>query len=91
MDIKILEVHLNEQMGNNLTIGWVKVELASKMTLWMNIFYGKGGYYIKMPATRVNGTFVDSVAWINKDMRKQISEAIMEELRKQLPRRASQD
>jgi len=86
MNITLEEVKQNLDRGKSQVVGWALVNLADKMKIWINVVNGEHGYYLRFPSQKIDGKFVPTVQWINKNMLKQISNAVLNDVKKELPR-----
>lgn len=86
MEITLDKVEVNHERGTSSVIGWVLVDLAGKMKIWMTVFDGKHGTYIKFPSARIAGQYVNALEWVGKDMAKEISAALLSQVKTHFPR-----
>jgi hypothetical protein len=84
MDITLEEFFPNTDLTKPNLLGSVRVNLGDKMFVWLVVFQGKGGPYLKFPGHKVGKQFVAAVGWFNTRMEETIREAIMPKLKPKL-------
>ena len=59
-------------------VGWVHVNLADKLELWLTVLVSKkGNLYLRYPSVKVRDEFQPAVHWTSSDMLKNIQDAVM--------------
>ena len=83
MQIRIENWTKNHDSQRAAVLGWAKVCLGEKMSIWMTVLQSKnGGSYCKLPTCKVGSEYVSAVSWLDASKEKELSELVKQELQK---------
>lgn len=83
MELKIDSFFKNKDSARPQVLGWAKVTVGGKLSIWMTLLEGKSGNsYCKLPSCRVGTEYVPAITFSDQNKERELSEAVKGELKK---------